>query len=517
MKRDLALIYLRRSLTIRGKADQYSKQRQESSCLALAKSRGLRTRVFQDFLPGHHYSGTSDRHRPGWMALKQELNNPDVACVIVEQLSRSYRSVRHLLEFLDLELAPRKISLVVASMPSVDFSTVVGRSQLISLAAADEMYARMNGQTMALAIASFAAAGRGWGAPVYGLTSQGKGYERILMRSDLGVWWKGEPGEGECRDGTEGKSPGRGWTFRGDFDAAVSIWKKFVSEDVGVRRLADFANSEGYRFQSSDDRKRRPFDSNNVRSVLDSWIIYRGYVRTGRRSNQKIVAKARFEPLADRKLLDLVSVRIKQRSFRRMNHGLRKRQPLLMQGVLRCGKCGSAYYSDPGRKETHTPHYYHFQRKCDEQRYYRVEELDVQLLDFLDRMKLSNEEIERIVNRDAAPAGKPDRHSERKVQMARLARELRSIGLDEDRIKLQLASVEAGLREEEAPVLPAAPVMDKEAAARRLKKLGALIERRRKDQPVEVNQAVRALFQYIKVKKGKLKFHPHAWAAAFFR
>lgn len=511
MAKNLALIYTRKSVAIRGADDKFSEKRQEANCIRIAEARGWHYELYSDFTAGHH-SGRSDRNRPGWAQLKAQLQRPEVAAVVVEQSSRSYRNVRLLLDLLDNELIPRKIKLVLATMPEVDPATAAGRNLLISLANADEYQSRITGETMKLAIQSFTRNGRNWGAPVYGLVSEGKGYERVLKRSEAGVWWKGNL----CKEGVESESPGRGWTFRGDYDACLAIWEKYVTEDIGARHLADYANACGYRYQSSDDRRRRPFDNNSIRCVLESWVIYAGYVRTGRRNATQIVSKARFKPLADPKLLASVGARFRDRSYRRLNHGPQHHPPLLLQGILHCGKCGSRYYADPGRKATHTPHYYHHGRDCDEPRYITAGKLDEQALKWFDKLHLTDAIIAEIARAETGKRKQePDAGSRQKAKLLRLGRELRALGLDDSQIQAQLANVESELRTDlPAPSDELAPVSLQEAG-RLLKQYGVLLRRSRVDEPIAANQVIRAVFERIAVRRGRLSYRVHAWVKPF--
>src|SRR5581483_7354985 len=245
-----ALIHLRKSVISRKKTDQDSEQRQLENCMRYCERAQWRSEVYSDFQEGHH-SGRSDRKRPAWTALRAQLDRPEVIAVVVEILSRAYRNVRLMLDLLDNELAPRGIFLIVVMLPDIDFSTPAGRSVLISLANADELTSRMAGETMRASIASYRRSGRWWGMPPYGLepdTSKGKGYEYRLRRARTGIWWLGEVNQSEFVEGTADKAPTRNATWRGDYDAVMALYEKYVNEDIGGPSLADYLNAQGYRY-----------------------------------------------------------------------------------------------------------------------------------------------------------------------------------------------------------------------------------------------------------------------------
>ena len=47
-------------------------------------------------------SGRREDHRPGWLALKRRIGDPDVAAVIVYRLDRAARSVRDMAALVEL-------------------------------------------------------------------------------------------------------------------------------------------------------------------------------------------------------------------------------------------------------------------------------------------------------------------------------------------------------------------------------------------------------------------------------
>ena len=64
MARDLALIYLRKSVLVRGAVDLYSEERQKQSCLSIPAIRKWKSEIYTDFTKGHH-SGRSGSEPAG--------------------------------------------------------------------------------------------------------------------------------------------------------------------------------------------------------------------------------------------------------------------------------------------------------------------------------------------------------------------------------------------------------------------------------------------------------------------
>ncbi len=113
--RTTALCYVRLSLT-RDENDLNSPARQHANIEAECARRGWVPQWFED--TEGHKSGTKEENRPGWLALKDRLGDPDVVAVVANDLSRLHRKgwrVGSLIDFLEQHgvglvlAAPRKI------------------------------------------------------------------------------------------------------------------------------------------------------------------------------------------------------------------------------------------------------------------------------------------------------------------------------------------------------------------------------------------------------------------------
>lgn len=531
-----ALIHLRKSVISRKRTDQDSEQRQMENCARYCERAQWQSEVYSDFKEGHH-SGRSDRKRPAWAALRAQLDRPEVIAVIVEILSRAYRNVRLMLDLLDNELATRGIFLIVVMLPDVDFSTPAGRSVLISLANADELTSRMAGETMKASIASYRRSGRWWGMPPYGLepdTSKGKGYEYRLRRARTGIWWLGEVNQSEFVEGTAEKPPRRSATWRGDYDAVIALYEKYVNEDIGGPSLADYLNAQGYRYRNEWHRndKRVNFTPNTTRQILMSWRVFAGYVPDA--SSRRKTAKyhtANFKPLAEPKLLRRVGVKQHARSFSRQNHRAQKHAPLLLQTLLRCARCGEHFYAHPARGAGKRDYYYHYTVDCRNKdvakhprRYIDAHDFDEAVLADLDRLlALPNAHLIRIVKRQQRKSVRV-LHPQDKIRtrIQQMEREWRALKLSEVAIREMRTAMERELLPKQLEVnsvdeLLPGETPTPEQLVKQLRQIGTLLRTRRVEQPHEANQAISSLFRCILVQDGSVvEYQPYEWCAPFF-
>lgn len=69
-------------------------------------------------------SGLSVANRPGWQSLLADLGQPGDAGVIVESISRAFRSPKDGLNFYDDVLGPKGLTLISVTY-GIDFSTTI--------------------------------------------------------------------------------------------------------------------------------------------------------------------------------------------------------------------------------------------------------------------------------------------------------------------------------------------------------------------------------------------------------
>ena len=136
--RTTALCYVRLSLT-RDESDLNSPQRQRSNIQAECDRRGWKTEWYED-IEGHK-SGTKEENRPGWLALKARLSDPDVVAIVTNDLSRLHRKgwrVGSLIDFIE----QHNVSLILAAPGrNLDLSGAGGKITTMIMALMDEYYA----------------------------------------------------------------------------------------------------------------------------------------------------------------------------------------------------------------------------------------------------------------------------------------------------------------------------------------------------------------------------------------
>ena len=137
VERTVALCYVRRSL-VKDPKDMVSPKIQRQNILRICEVNGWTPEWYED-TEGHR-SGMYEKNRPGWLALKARLGDPDVAALIGNDLSRLHRKGWRIGDLLDF-VEQHGIKLILAD-PSkqIDFSTPHGRMIAQLSAIFDEWY-----------------------------------------------------------------------------------------------------------------------------------------------------------------------------------------------------------------------------------------------------------------------------------------------------------------------------------------------------------------------------------------
>ncbi|MBZ0308216.1 MAG: recombinase family protein, partial [Anaerolineae bacterium] len=134
----IALCYVRLSWTREGD-DTQSPDRQRANILKKCQEEGLTPVWFED-VDGHK-SGREVKNRPGWQALIQHLDHPNVVAVVANDLSRLHRKGWRIGKLIDT-LEQRHISLITAAPgKQIDTSTTMGKFVINITATFDEQYA----------------------------------------------------------------------------------------------------------------------------------------------------------------------------------------------------------------------------------------------------------------------------------------------------------------------------------------------------------------------------------------
>jgi hypothetical protein len=99
--RKVALCYIRKSWT-KSKQDEVSPKRQRAHIQDVCDANGWQPEWYLD--ADKHKSGMYEKNRPGWLALKARMSDPDVVAIVSNDLARLHRKgwrIGDLLDFVD--------------------------------------------------------------------------------------------------------------------------------------------------------------------------------------------------------------------------------------------------------------------------------------------------------------------------------------------------------------------------------------------------------------------------------
>ena len=213
-----------------------------------------------------------EKNRPGWLALKARLNDPDVIALVANDLARLHRKgwrVGDLLDFVD----QHGITLVLADpRRQIDFSTPLGRMFAQLSAIFDEWYATDISERWKADIAHRKSRGITVGLPPFG-TRRNKetGY---LIPSQEGAWFLPN---GTWLAGTVGDlPPSESAAWRGYFDCAQRILTMYADE-TGREGICRRLQEEGWAFRDRSGQPS-PIEVDDIRRVTSNWAEYGGYI-----------------------------------------------------------------------------------------------------------------------------------------------------------------------------------------------------------------------------------------------
>jgi DNA invertase Pin-like site-specific DNA recombinase len=278
VQRTTALCYVRLSMT-RDESDQNSPERQRANIQAECERRGWIPEWYQD-VEGHK-SGTKEANRPGWLALKARLSDPDVIGVVANDLSRLHRKgwrVGNLLDFLE----QHGVGLVLAAPGrNLDLSGPAGKITTMIMALMDEYYATDIAEKQKDSVRHRWAKGQVVGGLPFGTVRRPDKYLRL---STEGVWLlpNGETIEGEQNQ----PRPDENAIWRGIADAALRCLELYAENRRGRRKIANMLNQEGFRFRDSEGQIVL-FNSDDVRRITANWVEYGGAVVPGKAKNRR--------------------------------------------------------------------------------------------------------------------------------------------------------------------------------------------------------------------------------------
>jgi DNA invertase Pin-like site-specific DNA recombinase len=297
VQRNTALCYIRLSLT-RDESDLDSPERQRANILSVCQKHGWTPEWYED--TDGHRSGTKEKNRPGWLALKARLGDSDVAAIVANDLARLHRKgwrVGSLLDFLD----EHRVGLALAAPGrDFDFTGPQGRMMIMLIAMMDEWYAMDTSQRQKDSVRYRRSRGIAVGRLPFGTVQPKNG---ILARSPFGVWYLPD---GSIVEGRHDECPLDGAVFKGYFEAAERVMRLFAENRYGRRKIAKIVNSEGYRFRNVKGIPKR-FDDEAVRAITANWHTYGGVIlpgkATGRSAKTMLPESIALSP--ERALMDI--------------------------------------------------------------------------------------------------------------------------------------------------------------------------------------------------------------------
>ncbi len=267
-KSNTALCYVRLSWT-RDESDANSPERQRANIQEVCKQHGWIPEWHED-VDGHK-TATKEKNRPGWMALKARLGDPDVVALVANDLSRLHRKgwrIGDLLDFVD----EHEVALVLtAPGKQMDFSTPQGRIFAQLSAIFDEWYALDVSQRYKDMIAHRKRQGKSVGLPPFGTKRNKDGY---LVLTDEGAWYMPD---GSFVKGTPDQCPAVGAVWRGYADAAERVLRVYAEDTKGADGVAYQLQAEGWPWRSRQGDPE-PIEDDDVRRVVANWPEYGGHV-----------------------------------------------------------------------------------------------------------------------------------------------------------------------------------------------------------------------------------------------
>ncbi|TVR25366.1 MAG: recombinase family protein, partial [Anaerolineaceae bacterium] len=267
-ERNIALCYVRLSWT-RDDSDANSPERQRANIQRVCDEHGWIPEWHED--ADGHKTATKEKNRPGWLALKKRLGDPDVVALVANDLSRLHRKgwrIGDLLDFVD----EHDVKLVLAAPgKQMDFSTPQGRIFAQLSAIFDEWYAIDVSQRYKDMIAHRKRQGKTVGLPPFGTKRNKDGY---LVLTDEGAWYMPD---GSFVKGTPDKSPDAGAMWRCYADAAERILRVYAENSRGIDAIAYQMQIEGWPWRNRQGNPE-PMEAADVRRVVANWPEYGGHV-----------------------------------------------------------------------------------------------------------------------------------------------------------------------------------------------------------------------------------------------
>lgn len=267
--RTVALCYVRQSQT-RDENDRSSPERQRANIKAICEKYDWTPEWYED--ADGHKSGTSEKNRPGWLALKQRIGDPDIAALVGNDLSRFHRKGWRVGELLELIQKYHLLLVLAGRDKHIDCSTPQGRAMAQLSAMFDEWYADDISQRSKDSINYRKKQGKTVGMIPFGTCRNKDGY---LIRTIEGVWLLPD---GSFQSGyiTE-DPPNEEAIWRGYADAAEKVLRIYAENRLGTTKIAAEMRENGWFYRN---RRGHPvyFRDEDVRRIIANWKAYGGLV-----------------------------------------------------------------------------------------------------------------------------------------------------------------------------------------------------------------------------------------------
>ncbi len=337
--RTIALCYIRQSYT-RDASDVDSPERQHANIEAVVARYGFIPEWYQD--AEGHKSGRQEKNRPGWLALKARLGDPDVAAVIANDLSRLHRKGWRVGDLIDY-LEERGVSLILAAPGrDIDLSSAMGRVAIQIIAMMDEWYAADISARQKDSIAHRKGLGKVIGIPPFGSVRREDGYLKATVK---GAWYMPD-GSFQAGKATESPDPGAMW--RSYYESAKRVLTLYAQNKYGFSRIAYQMQLDGWPFKDRHGSPRR-IEADDVRRIVANWPEYGGIVTKKRGKDRHPyefnydLNAIPFKPeraIFDIELLRTVAEVRLERTVKPLNDGVVSKATVYpLNGIAYCAHC----------------------------------------------------------------------------------------------------------------------------------------------------------------------------------
>lgn len=347
IKRNVALCYVRKSWTGKDNEDEgtdhISPERQRAHIQVVCEANGWVAEWYEDV--DGHWSAMYEKNRPGWLALKARLRDPDVIALVANDLARLHRKGWRIGDLLDF-VEQHDIHLVLADpRRQIDFSSPYGRMFAQLSAIFDEWYATDISERWKADIAHRKARGITVGLPPFGTKRDKK--TGFLIPSNEGAWLTPD---GRWVAGRAGQPPPcDGALWRGYFECAQRILRLYAERGIGRHKITRKMQAEGWAFRDRSGSPS-PLEVEDIRRVTNNWPEYGGVV-IGKRARER--SPLDYDPeqitldsekaVFDTQLLMKVGRVQKERTRRAPDRGHAQTDyPYPLSGISFCAHCERA-------------------------------------------------------------------------------------------------------------------------------------------------------------------------------